>query len=380
MTEPTATRYRKKPVTVDTVQWTGSNLDELIDFTGGDFLLVNADEGGFAPDITAKVYDKLHDTWVGVKTGQRIICGVQGEFYPIDLDVLAETYELADVESAVDDAAARVTSLYERWVKAGPPPLGASMARWWDARLVELQDAIRSAVPAPTPGQDALRDRIAEALAAVDGWEWTPDFDKTLSPVWQGYLKRANAVLAKLPAPADRAAVPLGAAELSEHPRLNVTPLPAEALAADEVFVDPAAFRAAVLREAADGLDARAAEFTAAARKDPLAFVKGATDARYRTADAWNAAAAELRRMAAESAPADTGHDEAEIVAYRNPDNPRTLLCREHGPRYVGMVPVTSEELPDGGICTFGRLSSLACERDVLIPPTAAAQPKEARP
>jgi hypothetical protein len=38
---------------------------------------------------------------------------------------------------------ARVTDLYERWVKAGPPPLGASLARWWDARLIELHEAIR---------------------------------------------------------------------------------------------------------------------------------------------------------------------------------------------------------------------------------------------
>ncbi|MFI1677023.1 hypothetical protein [Streptomyces sp. NPDC020607] len=36
----------------------------------------------------------------------------------------------------------RVTALYEQWVKAGPPPLGASMNRWWDARLVELHNAI----------------------------------------------------------------------------------------------------------------------------------------------------------------------------------------------------------------------------------------------
>ncbi|MFJ8348969.1 hypothetical protein ACIQ9J_21935 [Streptomyces sp. NPDC094153] len=37
----------------------------------------------------------------------------------------------------------RVTDLYEQWVKAGPPPLGTSMSRWWDARLAELHDAIR---------------------------------------------------------------------------------------------------------------------------------------------------------------------------------------------------------------------------------------------
>jgi hypothetical protein len=36
----------------------------------------------------------------------------------------------------------RVIALYERWVKAGPPPLGTSTSRWWDARLVELHDAI----------------------------------------------------------------------------------------------------------------------------------------------------------------------------------------------------------------------------------------------
>lgn len=36
----------------------------------------------------------------------------------------------------------RVIDLYERWVKAGPPPLGTSMSRWWDARLVELHHAI----------------------------------------------------------------------------------------------------------------------------------------------------------------------------------------------------------------------------------------------
>lgn len=36
----------------------------------------------------------------------------------------------------------RVSDLYQQWVKAGPPPLGASMARWWDKRLVELHHAI----------------------------------------------------------------------------------------------------------------------------------------------------------------------------------------------------------------------------------------------
>lgn len=55
----------------------------------------------------------------------------------------------------------------------------------------------------------------------------------------------------------------------------------------------------------------------------------------------------------------------ARIVAYRDPNNPRVLLCRQHGERWQGVVPVASDDLPDGGICTFGRLSSYECGRDV---------------
>lgn len=39
-------------------------------------------------------------------------------------------------------ANARVQALAHRWVQAGPPPLGTSVSRWWDARLVELHAAL----------------------------------------------------------------------------------------------------------------------------------------------------------------------------------------------------------------------------------------------
>lgn len=55
----------------------------------------------------------------------------------------------------------RVIDLYEQWVKAGPPPLGASMARWWDARLVELHEAIR-----PTVGQAGCRCHNGDELCS----------------------------------------------------------------------------------------------------------------------------------------------------------------------------------------------------------------------
>jgi hypothetical protein len=66
----------------------------------------------------------------------------------------------------------RVTALYEQWVHAGPPPLGASMARWWDKRLAELRAALQadSAQPAPaTPAQPTTVDwrRVLDGFQAL---------------------------------------------------------------------------------------------------------------------------------------------------------------------------------------------------------------------
>jgi hypothetical protein len=93
--------YRKKPVVIEAIQWTGANLDEIQALTGRaafDVLdehdRVNCDD----PAATATVFDKLHSTWVLVYDGQWIIQGVKGEFYPCAADVFAETYEAAGPE------------------------------------------------------------------------------------------------------------------------------------------------------------------------------------------------------------------------------------------------------------------------------------------
>jgi hypothetical protein len=77
-----ATSYRKKPVSIEAVQWTGENGDEVAEFVGTsasspqpDKLLIHTLEGA----MTASV-------------GDFIIRGVQGEFYPCKPDIFAETY------------------------------------------------------------------------------------------------------------------------------------------------------------------------------------------------------------------------------------------------------------------------------------------------
>lgn len=87
------TRFRKRPVEVEAIQWTGDNEAELDAFTCGQFQALDPEDRSDDPDMTGSVFDKLHSTWVGVYTGQWVIKGVKGEFYPIAPDVLAETYE-----------------------------------------------------------------------------------------------------------------------------------------------------------------------------------------------------------------------------------------------------------------------------------------------
>lgn len=63
--------------------------------------------------------------------------------HDLAVTILRELDQHTATGAATDDeTTTRVISLCEQWVKAGPPPLGTPMARWWDARLVELHNAI----------------------------------------------------------------------------------------------------------------------------------------------------------------------------------------------------------------------------------------------
>lgn len=85
--------FRKRPVVIAAMQWTGDNEREIREWCGPSMFGALQPAVHRDPEITAEVLDSLHSTWVGVKTGQWIIRGVKGELYPIDEAVLAETYD-----------------------------------------------------------------------------------------------------------------------------------------------------------------------------------------------------------------------------------------------------------------------------------------------
>ncbi|MEV8432022.1 hypothetical protein ACWHLZ_27950 [Streptomyces chartreusis] len=77
------------------------------------------------------------------------------------------TRVLAALHRSAEEDVTRVISLYERWVKAGAPPLGTPVSRWWDARLVELREAIRPPDEEPALGAESLVD--VKRLVDEDG-------------------------------------------------------------------------------------------------------------------------------------------------------------------------------------------------------------------
>lgn len=76
-------QYRKKPVVISAVQWTGENFDEVRSFMKGngwermgDVMRIHTLEGKMRAD-----------------KGDYIIKGVNGELYPCKPDIFEKTYE-----------------------------------------------------------------------------------------------------------------------------------------------------------------------------------------------------------------------------------------------------------------------------------------------
>jgi DNA-directed RNA polymerase subunit RPC12/RpoP len=92
-------KYKKKPVIIDAVQWTGNNHREIFDFltenafdkesmkvTGDNFYIDHSKvEGG----LIIKTLEGEHLATIG----DYIIRGVQGEYYPCKEDIFLQTYE-----------------------------------------------------------------------------------------------------------------------------------------------------------------------------------------------------------------------------------------------------------------------------------------------
>ncbi len=87
-------KYRKRPVVVEAVQWTGENNSDVMEFTGTHIEESKEEVLTFVPLAypNPELWVAVKETWVNVKPGEWIIGDKLG-FYPCDPSVFYQTYE-----------------------------------------------------------------------------------------------------------------------------------------------------------------------------------------------------------------------------------------------------------------------------------------------
>lgn len=77
-------KFRKKPVVIEAIQWTGENLDNIRDLSVYDAVvrMINGDL------VIITLEGEMR-----ASLGDWIVRGVQGELYPCKPDIFAATYE-----------------------------------------------------------------------------------------------------------------------------------------------------------------------------------------------------------------------------------------------------------------------------------------------
>lgn len=80
-------KYRKKPVVVEAMLFTGNNFGEIGKFVGFDAQIVGREK---------RLEIKTLEGVMEAKPGDYIIKGVNGEFYPCKPDIFEKTYELVE--------------------------------------------------------------------------------------------------------------------------------------------------------------------------------------------------------------------------------------------------------------------------------------------
>lgn len=78
---------QKKPLVVEYMEFDGTNYEDLLEFTEGNFRSII---GMQVPEV----YDELHDSWIKVFVGDVVIKGSKGEFYPHEGELFRENYIL----------------------------------------------------------------------------------------------------------------------------------------------------------------------------------------------------------------------------------------------------------------------------------------------
>jgi hypothetical protein len=103
-------KFRKKPVVIDAVQWTGENTKDMYDFardSEGRPVISCGHPDGMAAVCTLEYGSGTWQVKHWASPGDWIIKGIAGEFYPCKPDIFAATYEPEPSPSSANRAEGR---------------------------------------------------------------------------------------------------------------------------------------------------------------------------------------------------------------------------------------------------------------------------------
>lgn len=89
MSIPMPRQFRKKPVVIEAMQFTGTNGAEIEKWTGGEAIV----SGPSSPDFKEHLNIATLEGGMEASPGDWVIKGVKGEFYPCKPDIFEATYE-----------------------------------------------------------------------------------------------------------------------------------------------------------------------------------------------------------------------------------------------------------------------------------------------
>lgn len=90
--------YRKKPVEIQALQWTGDNIEEMMTFVSDDSLFFSMDDDDKIEDL----YITTLEGDMKANVGDYIIKGLKGEFYPCSEEIFVMSYDKVELNLDVE--------------------------------------------------------------------------------------------------------------------------------------------------------------------------------------------------------------------------------------------------------------------------------------
>ena len=82
-------KYRKKPIVIEAVQWTGDNADEILDWGSGHVVQETI-------PVLGRMMIATREESSFANIGNYLIKGIAGEFYLCDKDIFEQNYDPVD--------------------------------------------------------------------------------------------------------------------------------------------------------------------------------------------------------------------------------------------------------------------------------------------